>query len=52
MLAKALGGGQVLSRLKAVDALNPKIETRIIYAGEGTLWTNLDKAALALPASK
>ena len=52
MLAKALGGGEVLSRLKAVDALNPKIETRIIYAGEGTLWTNLDKAALTLPASK
>ena len=52
MLAKALGGGEYLARLRAVDALNPRIETRVIYAGEGTLWTNLDKAALALPAKK
>ena len=52
MLAKALGGGEYLARLRAVDALNPRIETRVIYAGEGTLWTNLDKAAIALPAKK
>ena len=52
MLAKALGGGDILARLRAAEALNPKVETRIIYAGEGTLWTNLDKAAIALPAKK
>lgn len=52
MLAKALGGGEILARLKAAESLNPKVETRIIYAGEGTLWTNLDKAAISLPTKK
>ncbi|MBR6374194.1 MAG: hypothetical protein IKS20_13530 [Victivallales bacterium] len=52
MLAKALGGGAILARLRAAEALNPRVETRIIYAGDGTLWTNLDKAAIALPAKK
>ncbi len=52
MLAQALGGGDRLARLKAVEALNPKVETRVIYAGEGTLWTNLDSAALAIPSKK
>lgn len=52
MLAKALGGGDILARLRAAEALNPRVETRIIYAGDGTLWTNLDKAAIALPAKK
>ena len=52
MLAKALGGGDILARLRAAEALNSKVETRIIYAGDGTLWTNLDKAAIALPAKK
>ena len=52
MLAKALGGGAILARLRAAEALNPRVETRIIYAGAGTLWTNLDKAEIALPAKK
>ena len=49
MLAKALGGGQYLAYMKAVEALNPKITTNVIYAGDGTLWTDLEKAALPLP---
>ena len=49
MLANALGGGQYLAYMKAVEALNPKISTRVIYAGDGTLWTDLEKAALPLP---
>ncbi|MBR4674521.1 MAG: hypothetical protein IKP00_08655 [Victivallales bacterium] len=49
MLANALGGGQYLAYMKAVEALNPKITTRVIYAGDGTLWTDLEKAALPLP---
>ena len=49
MLAKALGGGDILAKMKAVEALGNKIDTRVIYAGEGTLWTNLNDAALALP---
>lgn len=52
MLAKALGGGELLARMKAVEALNPRIDTRVIYAGEGTFWTNLNDAALALPVQQ
>ena len=51
MLSKALGGGQYLAYMKAVEALNPKITTKVIYAGDGTLWTDLEKAALPLPAT-
>ena len=52
MLAKALGGGELLARMKAVEALNSRIDTRVIYAGEGTFWTNLNDAALALPVQQ
>ncbi|MBQ9367924.1 MAG: hypothetical protein IJT83_09105 [Victivallales bacterium] len=51
MLSKALGGGQYLAYMKAVEALNPKITTKVIYAGDGTLWTDLEKAALPLPTT-
>ena len=50
MLAQALGGGEVLAYMRAVEALNPKITTRVIYAGDGTLWTDLQNATLPLPA--
>ncbi|MBO4345326.1 MAG: hypothetical protein J5833_06210 [Victivallales bacterium] len=49
MLAKALGGNGALGALKATEALSSKIETRVIYAGEGTLWTDLKNAAITLP---
>ena len=48
MRAQALGGGKVLADLKAVEALNPKTQTRVIYAGPGTLWTDLKSASLPL----
>ncbi len=47
MLAKALGGA--LGALKAVETLSDKVETRVIYAGEGTLWTDLKNPAIPLP---
>ena len=50
--AKALGGPGKLGDLKLVESLNPKVETRIIYAGPGTLWTDLKNGALPLPASR
>lgn len=50
--AKALGGPGKLGDLKLVESLNPKVETRIIYAGPGTLWTDLKNGALPLPASQ
>ena len=48
MRAQALGGGKVLADLKAVEALNPRTQTRVIYAGPGTLWTDLKSATLPL----
>lgn len=51
MMAEALGGGSALTTLRGIEALNPAVNTRIIHAGEGTLWTDLDKASLALPAA-
>ena len=50
--AEALGGPGKLGDLKLVESLNPKVETRIIYAGPGTLWTDLKNGALPLPASR
>lgn len=48
MLAKAAGDGKCLGMLKAIEALNPKIQTQVIYAGEGTLWTDLKNASLTI----
>ena len=49
--AEALGGAAKLSELKLVDSLNPEVETRIIYAGPGTLWTDLKAGVLPLSAA-
>ena len=50
--AEALGGKSILADLRMVDALNPKVKTQIIYAGSGTLWTDLKSGALTLPSVK
>lgn len=50
--AEALGGKNILADLRLVDALNPKVKTQIIYAGNGTLWTDLKSGALTLPSAK
>ena len=38
--------------LTFADRLNPDVTIRVIHAGEGTLWTDLKGAALALPPQK
>lgn len=38
-----------LADLTFVDKLNPLVGIRILHAGEGTLWTDLDKLAPSLP---
>ncbi|MBR7104414.1 MAG: hypothetical protein IKC65_05680 [Lentisphaeria bacterium] len=48
--ARAVGDGALLSQMVMVNALNPKVKTRIIHAGPGTLWTDLKGAAVAIPA--
>jgi len=50
--AEALGGNNTLADLRLVEALNPKVKTQIIYAGTGTLWTDLKSGALTLPSGK
>lgn len=49
---QALGGGEKMAKYQLVNTLNPKVETTIIHAGEGTLWTDLKNATLPLPAKK
>lgn len=49
MKARAIGNGALLANMIMVNALNPKVSTRIIHAGEGTLWTDLKNAAITLP---
>ncbi len=48
--AAALGGAGKLAELTLIDSLNPNIETRLIYAGPGTLWTDLKNGTLPIPA--
>lgn len=52
-LLKAEAIGKIwMPYLTMVEALNPKVTTKIIYAGDGTLWTDLKSATLPLPAYK
>ena len=39
-----------MADLAFADALPEKLSVRVLHAGEGTLWTDLDSAPLALPA--
>jgi len=41
-----------LAELTFVDTLNPELGIRIIHAGEGTLWTDLENLAPTLPVKK
>lgn len=47
--AKALGDATLMGQLHMIDKLSPKVETQVIYAGEGTLWTDLKNPAFSLP---
>ena len=48
--AKALGDTALMSQLHMIDKLSPNVETQVIYAGEGTLWTDLKNPAVSIPA--
>ena len=39
-----------LADLQFVESLGPDLSIRVLHAGEGTLWTDLKGASLALPA--
>ena len=50
--AKAAGGGEVLADLAMVESLSTGVKTRIIHAGEGTLWTDLKGGAFSIAPAK
>lgn len=52
MKADVLGTAGILADLKLIESLNPKMEVKIIYAGEGTLWTDLKSGAIPLNTGK
>jgi len=43
----AFGDPAAYSRWVFADTLNPRMKLNIIYAGEGTLWTDLEKTSFA-----
>ncbi len=47
--SQVLGDLGILADLRFVEMLNPAVQTRIIHAGEGTLWTDLKTSSIALP---
>ncbi|MBO5722730.1 MAG: hypothetical protein J6S19_06410, partial [Lentisphaeria bacterium] len=48
MKAKALGASGVMADLTLVEKLNPKVKLQVIYAGEGTLWTDLKSGSITV----
>ena len=48
MKAEALGKSGILADMKLVEALNPALKLQVIYAGEGTLWTDLKSGVIPL----
>jgi len=52
MKADILGTAGILADLKLIDFLNPKMRLKIIYAGEGTLWTDMKSGAISLEPKK
>ena len=41
----------MLADLEFVKNLNPEVSIRVLHAGEGTLWTDMKGASLAVPSS-
>ena len=50
--AKALGEPGLMGKLHMIEKLPEKLETKVIYAGEGTLWTDLKNPSFSIPAKK
>ena len=49
--ASAFKDPSLWADLTFADALNPDVTIRVIHAGEGTLWTDLKGASIAVPAA-
>ena len=48
MKAKALGASGVMADLMLVEKLNPNVKLQVIYAGDGTLWTDLKSGSITV----
>ena len=48
MKARALGQSGVMAELMLVEKLNPHLKLQLIYAGEGTLWTDLKNGSVTV----
>ena len=48
--AKVFKDSATLADLVFAENVSPKIEVRVLHAGEGTLWTDLKGTALSVPA--
>lgn len=48
--AKVFKNSATLADLVFAENVSPKIEVRVLHAGEGTLWTDLKGTALSVPA--
>ncbi len=48
MKAKALGASGVMADLTLVEKLNPNVKLQVIYAGDGTLWTDLKSGSITV----
>ncbi|MBO4630986.1 MAG: hypothetical protein J5858_03600 [Lentisphaeria bacterium] len=46
--SNALGKQGIMADMKLIEALNPQLKLQIIYAGEGTLWTDLKSGVIPL----
>ncbi len=47
LLVNAAGGEKAFNLLRFSEQLNPDLKIQVIHAGNGTLWTDLDKAGLS-----
>ncbi len=50
--ASAFKDPSLWADLTFADTLNPEVKISVIHAGEGTLWTDLKNASVALPPQK
>ncbi|MBE6386760.1 MAG: hypothetical protein E7045_01685 [Lentisphaerae bacterium] len=50
--AQALGDQSLMAKMHMIDNLPDNVKTKVIYAGDGTLWTDLNNPALTIPAKR
>ncbi|OQA85215.1 MAG: SPFH domain / Band 7 family protein [Lentisphaerae bacterium ADurb.Bin242] len=50
--AEALGKPGLMADMRLIETLNPKLEVKVIYAGDGTLWTDLKSGTLSIDGKK